>query len=371
MNKICFILPGWVTKQTGGAEWQTYLLSEEFVKLGWRVSVITSKPKSKLNHEYLNSGINYYYYKLLKIKSIQFIIALFYVLKSRSDIFYTRTDDKIFRAAIALVCAFSNKKMIYALAGDDELNYNKYEINNNLPGLLKVLRQIDFKIINRIIGKSENKADLIICQTNYQKQQLYKNKGLNSVVIHNSFLFNDNNNIENIKKDNIVLWIGNMREVKRPELFLTIAKELLNTDYKFIMIGGNTQYLDSYSISNNIEIIGSVSRNNVDSYLKKASFIINTSKTEGFSNVFLEAWYNKVWVITLGVDPDSIIENKGYGSVFNNAKSVSQFLRDSVYEKLDKKLINEAKEFVLAEFDLTINFNKLLKEIRSIDNRIN
>ena len=40
-KNIYFVLPGWVTKHTGGAEWQTYLLSEEFIKEGFEVSVIT------------------------------------------------------------------------------------------------------------------------------------------------------------------------------------------------------------------------------------------------------------------------------------------------------------------------------------------
>ena len=33
-KSICFVIPGWVTKQTGGAEWQCYLLSEELLKRG-------------------------------------------------------------------------------------------------------------------------------------------------------------------------------------------------------------------------------------------------------------------------------------------------------------------------------------------------
>ena len=67
-KSICFLLPGWITKNTGGSELQLYLLSEELVKRRWAVEVITNKPALTIRTIYLNANIKYHYYKHSKLK---------------------------------------------------------------------------------------------------------------------------------------------------------------------------------------------------------------------------------------------------------------------------------------------------------------
>jgi len=358
-KSICFVLPGWVTKHTGGAEWQAFLLSEEFVKNAWQVNVITSAAKTSVKHELFNPQVNYYYYPTTKIKILQFAIALFYVFNSKSKFYYTRTDDRIFRAAIALVCKIKQKKMIYALAGDDELENNKF-IYKAPINFKTIMKKFDYLLINYLTRKSEHKADKIICQTNYQRTKLNEVKGLRSTVIPNSFI-SSNKIVDYEKKENIILWVGNLRQVKRPELFLDVARMALHSNFRFIMIGGNEGYLYENEVPENVEILGMKNKEETISFFSKAKILINTSITEGFSNTFLEAWYNMVWVESLYVDPDLIFSKYGYGNVhLGSLESLILSVQKKIDgERIDIQKLLEAKQYVVDKHNLNKNFKKL------------
>ena len=63
----------------------------------------------------------------------------------------------------------------------------------------------------------------------------------------------------------------------------------------------------------NLKYMDFVSRNKIFDYYKKAILLVNTSKTEGFPNTFLEAWAYSVPIISLNVDPDGVISKYGLG----------------------------------------------------------
>ena len=80
------------------------------------------------------------------------------------------------------------------------------------------------------------------------------------------------------------------------------------------MIGGKSESTELFRETNNavnkiqnLDFMGFVPHNKIFDYYKKAILLINTSKTEGFPNVFLEAWVHSIPVISLNVDPDGII----------------------------------------------------------------
>lgn len=85
-----FSLPGWVTKNTGGAEIQLYLLSEELLKRGWKVEVITTSTNLPIKQTYHNSNIAYYYYNVYKLRIPTYFSILNQILKTNSAFYYTR-----------------------------------------------------------------------------------------------------------------------------------------------------------------------------------------------------------------------------------------------------------------------------------------
>jgi glycosyltransferase involved in cell wall biosynthesis len=60
---------------------------------------------------------------------------------------------------------------------------------------------------------------------------------------------------------------------------------------------------------------GRVGSEEANEVIANAAVLLCTSDEEGFPNTFIQAWSNGTPIITLKVDPDSIIEKVGLGSV--------------------------------------------------------
>jgi glycosyltransferase involved in cell wall biosynthesis len=110
----------------------------------------------------------------------------------------------------------------------------------------------------------------------------------------------------------IVLWVSSMQKLKRPELFLELAKAIPSV--RFQMIGGSggsknfyEQIEETASKMPNLDFVGFVPYHKIDQYFDKAAIFVNTSVFEGFPNTFLQAWGRYAPVVSLNVDPDEII----------------------------------------------------------------
>jgi glycosyltransferase involved in cell wall biosynthesis len=75
--------------------------------------------------------------------------------------------------------------------------------------------------------------------------------------------------------------------------------------------------------------------------LSQGHILVNTSKQEGFSNTFIQAWMRKVPVVSLQVDPDSVLEKEGIGFC---SGSFDQLVKDTQKLITDDKLRNEMGE---------------------------
>jgi len=362
------VIPGWITKHTGGAELQAHLIAEEMIKRGWKIEVVTigTKNNNELrNNNYYNPDITYYYYKKHKFAFVDWFSVFFALLKTKSEIYYQRTIA-INTGATAFYCRLFFKKMLFAIAHDDDVKKDFYkrkfsEINLN-SFLKKVVKWIDWRFLNFWNGFGLKKSDGIVAQTNFQKEQLASNYGLKSVLIRNSY----DPAVENTSsdKENIVLWVGNMRTFKRAELFPEIVSRIDNPDWQFVMIGRTYPQVEekiaSYS-KDNFHYMGHLPYDETEDYFRKAKVLISTSTAEGFSNTFIHAWLNETLIVSLNVNPDGLFDNAGIGYTFND-----QF--DEFIEKLktilknydaEQPIIKRARKFVTEELSLSNNVDKL------------
>jgi glycosyltransferase involved in cell wall biosynthesis len=126
-----------------------------------------------------------------------------------------------------------------------------------------------------------------------------------------------------------VVWIGAMWRVKRPELFLEIARRM--PDRKFVMVGGGGELESSVRAEaerlSNVSMVGRLPRSEIDGVLRDASVLVNTSSVEGFPNTYLEAWNNGVPVVTLN-DVDGIVRGEGVGAVCATIEEMVVAIRD-------------------------------------------
>lgn len=97
------------------------------------------------------------------------------------------------------------------------------------------------------------------------------------------------------QRDNI-LWLGRCHSVKRPELFLKLAKAL--PQYRFVMVAPEAAGEEKFKTEieqqareiDNLTFIGGVEPDKVAQYYRSARVFIMTSVYEGFSNTMTEAF---------------------------------------------------------------------------------
>ncbi len=121
-----------------------------------------------------------------------------------------------------------------------------------------------------------------------------------------------------------VLWVGNIRRVKRPDRILSLSAEL--PEVGFHMVGGPLPDEGALfhttrraaMLRPNITFHGRLSYQDTNALYGRARLLINTSDVEGFPNSYLQAWVRGVPVVSY-VDPDGIIRRHGLGVVVESA----------------------------------------------------
>ncbi len=366
-HSICFVLPHWFTKGIGGAELQCYLLSEEYIKRGWKVEVLVRKHPIDFP-QYINPKIKYHYYHHSKIKIISFLNIFFKLLKTQSKWYYNRTDSRLMRGANKWYNYFAGTKTVYALANDMEVRRRSYiaenkESNTNLIKIL--IHKLDDSLVDLLVANSGKKAEIVVSQTYFQQKGLLKYQKIPSTVIRNSFL---NGHEGETPKEDIIIWVGNFKTIKHPEIFMELADRFQQSHYKFIMIGDTFKRENEFiHVKNpNFKILGKLNQQATIEWIAKAKCIVSTSKGEGFSNVFIQAWTNKTALVSLSVDPDHLISQDGYGIYCEESnEKLFHVIQSIINTGVDSTMVDRSFKFSQNEFDLTKNINKLTELIEA------
>ena len=248
------------------------------------------------------------------------------------------------------------KTFLYSVSSDNDVS------NNLLLKSVKDLKNLFFRL-------GVQYSNIVLCQTNHQKDLLKQTLDKEMEVIRNFYPFPK---IVQKKRDSStikILWVGGMRTEKRPDLFLSLAKFF--PDLRFWMIGGPSSaepeyYLEIKESANkidNLDFIGFVPHNKIGKYYADSTLLVNTSPIEGFPNTFLEAWVNCIPVVSLYSDPDEIICKNNLGF---HSRTFDQMIEDIktllINEKLRAEIGINSRRYVEQEH----NINKLVKEYEQV-----
>ena len=337
----------------GGAEVEQVHLGAELASQGYDVRFVTYNYGQ--NHIEIVNGIKIIKtYNREKADQLSFLLkyaCLWYALqKADADIYVHEAGSY---GVLPIFCRINRKKFIHRIASDTIV------LGTPLNG--------DYGFVEKFSEILENKkADFVIAQSEFQSKILTERFRVKNAVIKNGIVIPKTV----CEKPNppIVLWAGSISNVKRPRLFMELAKSIPNAPFE--MIGGKTSgepqlYDEVLAIAQklpNLKFHGFVSYHNVNDYFKRDSIFVNTSRVEGFPNTFIQAWSHKIPVVSLNVDPDKIIQNENLGFRSGTFKQlVSDVTTLLENEELRKTMGKNAREYVEKEHDIKQTVKKYIK----------
>src|SRR5665647_389532 len=305
----------------GGGELQLALLAKALARAGNEVVIVDYKTNEDFTTP---DGIKVFRIKGWNdgIKVIRtFTHRLPQLYKSlnaqKADIYYCRIRD--FRHILSFWAARKVKaKFVLGLASDlDAMNFwmrLKYNHLVSKGGLWAFTNGLLIEIVYPFLLR---KADLVLAQHEGQKDILSK-KNIKSIVFPNLFDLPETWVIPiNAPKD--FIYVGSLDKRKGfITLFEIIKKSPTNTTFKVVGPPSHKTgflYYEKLKSFPNVTLMGKLSHPDTLYHIANAKALISTSAMEGFPNIFIEAWSYGIPVLSLYVDPGSIIKKEGLGDV--------------------------------------------------------
>ena len=377
-GRICFLIPHHPDEKIGGYEIQTYNIARKLSEKGWEVYFLAITYKQlRMFEEYgvcsiLIPGVR------MELAFLNFI-KLFKFLKLINADIYISGPNTPYTAIVGFFTRLHRKQFLWISAGDmdvSEKRFSKYWFKKERTFFLKkILILIWGKILDSISSWGIKKANVGVALTKYQQNKIRQNFGIPSIVIPVAHEVPLLPKPKIHSKPVIVVWIANIKSVKRPLLFIKLAQECLDLEAKFLMIGyiqeSQLSRLISYYNSRlkNFHYLGGQDYKNVMEILNNADILVNTSEAEGFPSTFVEAWMRGVPVLSLAIDPDGYI--KQYKLGFCSEGNWKEFVargRDLINNPtLRRNLGLNAREFARKNFTLNSiaeKYNDLLKALQ-------
>lgn len=335
MKNICFVNPSSVFGTIGGAEVQIYILANEAAKRGWNVHYVTSPDEIPADNK---SDIHFIPFE--KPENPDKNLEVFHktLEKINPDCIYQR-GRKMWTYYTGSYAKKTKTKFIFSSSMDIDCYKHKYLFRtvNNLRDIYVRVKQLKHNyILDKQTLYGMKCADLVLSQSNTQKELLLNNLNIQSVTFPNLHPESQCESEKNNDKP-LVLWIARLRTWKQPEIFMKLARSCRDLNCEFIMAGRMSDHDYSPQIERtekeveNFRYLGGISFEESNELFCRSSLFINTSKPqEGFPNTFIQAWLRKVPVITLNFDPDNLIERNRLGAVASNFNNLVQNTRSFI-----------------------------------------
>jgi glycosyltransferase involved in cell wall biosynthesis len=179
-----------------------------------------------------------------------------------------------------------------------------------------------------IYGWGITRIGRVLAQSEAQQQAMAVNYGVGSSIAGMLVDRGDDSRLfEDRRLD--VLWVGNLRRVKRPDLMLALAREV--PDLSCEMVGGTQPREEALFDETraaaaelpNLRFAGPLPYAQVGPVFENARVFVNTSDMEGFPNTYLQAWARGVPVVAF-FDPDGVIAREGLGHAAQNLDDMRQ-----------------------------------------------
>lgn len=331
-------------KYIGGEAIQHVLLARAWRDLGHDVSIIVHDEGqgARRKHDGITAiaahtrtggvrGLRFFHPRATRLLSA--------LIAADAEVYY-QSPAGAYTGITAWFCRRTGRQFIFRVASDSDCE--------------KEHGRIQFWRDRKLYNYGLRRADLVAAQTEFQEQSLRENHGVESVVVN--MLVEPPRNGAPVDKDIDVLWVSNLRALKRPELALELARQL--PQVKFViaggpMPGGETYYEDVRAAAarlSNVKMLGAVRYADSGVLFDRAKIFLNTSSIEGFPNTFLQAWIRGVPVVSF-FDPDTLVQRLQLGHIANSVDEMREAMRSLLEDDADRlRTGRRARDFATREY---------------------
>ena len=292
MLSLCFVAPtAWPVLAhdpniplAGGADVQQAILARLFAAKGNRVSMLCHDFGQPALARVDGVEVHRIFARNAGVPVVRFVhprlTSMWRALKAaNADIYYFRTAA-MWLGVLAEFCRRHGKGLVFAGASDKDFE-------PDMGGQIALARD------RWLYRRGIERAGAIVAQNETQRASCLATYGREAIVIPSCYV--PPASAAQAGSRDIVLWVGTLREGKRPELFLDLAARL--PQRRFVMIGGPSANGTLYEAMRaraarlaNVEFKGFLPVHEAEPWFDRARVLVNTSQYEGMPNTFMQAW---------------------------------------------------------------------------------
>jgi hypothetical protein len=329
-HRLAVVIPVHWAAFMGGSQFQAKLLIEHLMEEGeYEVTYLAHRTQSGYESDSHSVKTTRGWQRLRRYTDLSESLSLYRALLAlKPDLIYQRAASG-FTGIAAFYAKHHGCPMVWHVASDMEVAPIEGDLRfRTLPKWLEK-KAVEYGLRN---------ASHIVVQTENQRRLLAVNYGrTDATVIRN---FHQAPQSTEPKSERFrVTWVANLKPIKQPEVFLALASCLQDVPIDFSIVGGPStnprwqKEMDAQiAACPNVEYLGQLDQDAVNAELARSHLLVNTSKLEGFSNTFIQAWLRGVPVVSLNVDPDGLLNGElGYcaeGSLDRLVELVSDLASD-------------------------------------------
>ncbi len=253
--------------------------------------------------------------------------------RANADIYFHEGAE--FEIAVTRIfCFIKKRKYVFRCANIIDVD-GQYHKKNPLHG--------------RLFSFGLSGANAYIAQTKDQ-ERLLKKTGKHINIIENMYPIHT----RPIAVGDRIAWIGRLTRVKRPDVFLRLAKAF--PSLHFLMLGPvdtvDREYARNIQLQaqkiKNLQYIEKIPFQRTREIFDQVRLLINTSEYEGFPMTFVQAMCQAIPILTIGIDPDQVVSGvAGYVARDERdlAEKFTQLLNQNAWERHSHASYEYAKKY--------------------------
>jgi glycosyltransferase involved in cell wall biosynthesis len=307
MHNLPVLAPEFEAHGMGGAQLQQTLLAKALVRRGLSVSMVTGDYGQGEGAVWDGIRTHKAYSASEGLPVVRFLHPRWTKLwgalrRADADVYYVSCASAEV-GQVAMWTARNGRAMIFRVASEADCDPKRV--------LISYWRD------RKLYAYGLRRAAAVLAQSTSQQEMLRTNYGVQSLVTA-PFVDTAVEVLPLERRDIPLLWVSNIQQLKRPEIFIELARAL--GDRAASMVGGTyagaQELYDTTRASAaqvpSLTFHGRLAYRATGQLFDRARVFVNTSDIEGFPNTFLQSWIRGVPVVSF-FDPDGIIKREGLG----------------------------------------------------------